>query len=129
MFERATVPDVDDLLGEYAVHLVTPFLPPLRFFGHKKQVPPRVSENGGGKNALVGGMIRLGDFHVERGPSSLGDGLEVLKIIYDAPKSPKLLQWLTDEVREYRKGYYICRGVYNLFGRPTLIMYFTLTKL
>jgi hypothetical protein len=128
VFKHAKVPDPDDLQGYYAVKLVTSWTPDIRFFGQKKYFPQNVAREGGGYNYLFD-RIRLGNFRIEVGPSAFGDGLQVMKIIYDHPSNPGILSRLTDEVRQVGTGYYFCRGIYDFFGRPKNVMYFTLTKL
>ncbi|HUU02681.1 MAG TPA: hypothetical protein VM425_14675 [Myxococcota bacterium] len=127
-FEQCQVPEVDDLHGFYAVKLVVPLVPDIRFFRHKKYFPGSDDHSDRGYNCFLG-HIKIGAFRLERDRSDLADGLDVVKIIYDDPTNPGFLQRLTDEVREERGGCYFCRGVYDIFGRPTNVMYFTLTKL
>jgi hypothetical protein len=126
-FRQAKVPKVRSLRGDYAVSLVVPVLEGIRFFGHTKHFPADAAK-GGGYNCFLG-RIRIGPFRVARGKSVLGDGLEVLKIIYGPADNPLLLHRLSDEVREERPGFYFCRGILALFGRQAKIMYFTLEKL
>jgi hypothetical protein len=127
MFSNAGVPKPEDFLGEYAVKLVVPFLPDLRFFGHKKHIPDAGVEQGGGTNVFLN-RVKVGNFRMAAGMSAY-DGLEVAKIIYDHPANPVFMRPLTDEIREVEPGYYMCRGIYNIAGKPLLIMYFTLTKI
>ena len=125
-FEASGVPKIEDFSGRYAVRLVMPVVPDIRFFGHFKFVPD-LGAGERGWNSFWGG-IRLGAFRMERGKSSL-DGLEVVKIIYDDPSNPFFLKVLTDEVREERPGFYFCRGVFDVAGKPVIGMYFTMEKL
>jgi len=128
MFAKAGVPDLDEFKGDYAVKTVSAYFPAFRLLGHRKHFPSGIIKEGGGYNCFLD-RIKLGIFRIEISGSMLGDGLEVMKIIYDAPVNPFFLKLLTDEVREVRPGYYICRGIYNIFGKPTNIMYFTLEQL
>ena len=126
-FENARVPDVGDFSGKYAVKLVVPLIPAIRFFGHFKFFP-NLAAGEKGYNCFLG-LVKLGAFRMERGPSTLPDGLDVMKIIYDDPSNPLPLRLLTDEVREERPGFYFCRGAFNILGKIKNIMYFTLEKL
>ena len=129
LFAEASLPDPKNFQGDYAVKYVHALLPAdIRFFGHKKHLPPDISIQGGGFNCFLE-LIKLGTFRIETGPSVLGDGMEVMKIIYDDPSNPQALKWLTDEVREVRPGFHICRGIYTIMGKPLNIMYFTLEQL
>ena len=127
VFSDAGIPMPEDFRGEYAVKLIVPLLPALRFLGHKKNIPASGIEQGGGTNVFLN-RVKLGNFRMATGLSAY-DGLEVIKIIYDHPANPIFLRLLTDEVREVSPGYYMCRGIYNIAGKPVRIMYFTLTKL
>ena len=127
IFRNASIPKPENFHGEYAVKLITPFLPDLRFFGHKKHIPDGGASQGGGTNVFLD-RVKLGNFRMATDTSDY-DGLEVTKIIYDHPANPFFLRRLTDEVREVNPGYFMCRGIYNLAGKPVRIMYFTLTKL
>jgi hypothetical protein len=125
-FAACTVPEIGDFRGEYAVKLVAPLLPGIRFFGHFKSVPEDF-EKSKGFNCFLR-LVKIGAFRMERGPSIL-DGQEVVKILYDGPGNPPLLGRLIDEVRQECPGFYFCRGVTEVFGKPVIIMYFTMEKL
>jgi len=125
-FAKATVPDIKDFHGKYAVKLVVPLIPDIRFFGHFKFFP-NLAAGEKGYNCFLG-LVKIGAFRMERGTSSL-DGQDVLKIIYDDPSNPLPLKLLTDEVREERPGFYFCRGAYNILGKVINIMYFTVEKM
>jgi hypothetical protein len=127
IFSNARTPKPENFSGEYAVKLVVPFLPDLRFLGHKKHIPDAGVEQGGGTNVFLN-RVRLGNFRMATEMSAY-DGLEVTKIIYDHPANPIFMRPLTDEIREVNPGYYLCRGIYSIVGKPVLIMYFTLTKI
>ena len=127
IFSNASIPKQEDFRGEYAVKLITPFLPDLRFLGHKKHIPDTGAEQGGGTNVFLN-RVKLGNFRMATEMSAY-DGLEVTKIIYDHSANPFFLRRLTDEIREVNPGFYMCRGIYNIVGKPVRIMYFTLTKI
>ena len=80
-FADSPPPDPEELRGYYAVRLVTGFLPPIRFFGHRKFFPVDVASpepDSGGFNEFAG-RIRIGSFAVEAADSILGDGQQVLR--------------------------------------------------
>ncbi|MFA6032853.1 MAG: hypothetical protein WC889_08150 [Myxococcota bacterium] len=125
-FEAARVPDAGEFSGRYAVSLSVPLMKRIRFFGHFKSFPDGDGDRG--FNCFLG-LIRIGAFRLERGASTMPDGLEVMKIIYDDRSNPLPLRMLTDEVREERPGFCFCRGVVDILGKPVVVMYFTLEKL
>lgn len=128
IFKNAKTPKVKDLKGEFTVKLAVPYLPQIQFAGHQKVFPTNVSTKGGGINQFLGGLIKLGNFRIQPGPSELGDGLNVMKILYNHPDNPFFLKLLTDEIREVKPGYYLGRGILDIFGKKMNSFYFTVTK-
>lgn len=125
-FASAAACDPDVLSGNHAVHLVGTFLPcPVRFFGHRKVFecsPDGVT----GYNAFLGGRVRMGRFHVERGVAA--DGSEVTKIVYDTPANPFFMRPLTDEVRQTAPGTFLGRGMYRFGQTARNLFWFTVTR-
>lgn len=125
-FDAGVARDPDQLAGEYAVRLVAGFLPaPVRFFGHKK-VFERTAMGITGYNAFLGGLVKTGRFHVERGPAA--DGADVTQIIYDTPENPFFMRPLTDEVRETQPGTFLGRGMMKIGGRARNVFWFTVSR-
>ncbi|MBN2078439.1 MAG: hypothetical protein JW838_05705 [Spirochaetes bacterium] len=127
-FRAAAVPDPSELRGSYEVRLVTRFLPAIRFFGHRKFFPDDTAiENGGlgGYNEFFG-RIRIGSFKIDRGLSMLGDGQEVLRIIYNRKGNNFFLRILTDEVKRLGPGEYLGRGVISMGRLVFNSFYFSL---
>ncbi|MDP2226933.1 MAG: hypothetical protein Q8J78_05610 [Moraxellaceae bacterium] len=125
-FAVAAARNPDALDGEYAVHLVAPFLPrPLRFFGHTK-VFRREGSVTLGYNRFLGGLIKTGRFYVARGRAE--DGSEVTQILYDLPDNPFFMRPLTDEVRETAPGRFLGRGIMTIAGRARRVFWFTVTR-
>jgi hypothetical protein len=127
-FRDAAVPDTSELRGHYEVRLVTGVLPPIRFFGHRKYFPGDADvENGvpGGYNEFFG-TIRVGSFKIDRGLSTLGDGQEVLRIVYNRKGNNFLLRTLTDEVKRLGPGEYLGRGVIRVGPLVFNSFYFSL---
>lgn len=125
-FATATARDPEVLSGNYAVHLVAGFLPgPVRFLGHRK-VFERTAAGITGYNAFLGGRVKAGRFHVERGLAE--DGSDVTKIVYDTPANPFFMRPLTDEVRETSPGTFLGRGMMKIAGKARNVFWFTVTK-
>lgn len=127
-FRAAAVPDPSELRGHYEVRLVTRLLPSIRFFGHRKFFPGDAAvENGGpgGYNEFLG-RIRVGNFKIDRGLSILGDGQEVLRIIYNRKGNNFILRILTDEVKRLGPGEYLGRGVIRVGRLVCNSFYFSL---
>ncbi len=127
-FLSGKVPDNLDLMGEWAVHLVAEYLPPIRFFMHKKVVQRETGGGLAGHNQFLG-AIKAGHFKVDRGPSSGNPELEVVRISYDMPKNPGLFRPLTDEVRMIAEDKYLGQGMYKFPGGPRNVFWFTMTRL
>lgn len=126
-FDAAAARDPDELVGQHAVHLVARFLPlPVRFFGHTKVFEHTPDGGVAGYNAFLGGRVRTGHFHVERGTAD--DGSEVTQIIYDSPRNPFFMRPLTDEVRETAPGTFLGRGMMRIAGRARNVFWFTVTR-
>lgn len=127
-FKAAQVPDPWELRGYYEVRLVTSILPAIRFFGHRKYFPHDAAiENcgRGGYNEFFG-KIRIGSFKIDRGLSMLGDGQEVLRIIYNRKGNIFVLRILTDEVKRLGPGEYLGRGVIRIGRLVFNSFYFSL---
>jgi len=121
-FRRGWVPDRLDLDGKYAVHMVGPFLPRLRFFRQCK-VFERAGERITGVNEFLG-RLRVARFRVERGPSLSDPALEVIRIVYDDPGNPWIVRPLVDEVRQVAADTYLGQGMYRVLGRPRWAFWF-----
>ena len=129
-FSDSPAPDPVEFQGYYAVRLLTGFLPPLRFFGHRKFFPVDVAcpaPGSGGFNEFLN-RIRIGCFKIESGDSILGDGQRVLRINYDRPGNPFWLRPLNDELKKTGDGCYLGRGVLRLFGVPFNSFYFSVER-
>lgn len=125
-FDGGRAREPDDLAGEYAVRLVVSGLPfSLRFLGHKK-VFEHTAGGVSGYNSFLGGLVKTGRFHVERGVSD--DGSDVTKIVYDTPENPFFMRPLTDEVRETSPDSFLGRGMVKIAGKARNVFWFTVTR-
>ncbi len=123
-------PEPEELSGYYAVRLLTGFLPPLRFFGHRKFFPVDVAApepGSGGFNEFLG-SIRIGCFMIESADSIMGDGQRVLRINYNRPGNPFWLRPLNDELKKVGDGCYLGRGILRLFGVAFNSFYFSVER-
>jgi hypothetical protein len=127
-FAYAATPELGDLKGYYAVRLVTGILPDIRFFSHGKFFPEDVETKGGGFNEFLG-LLKIGNFSIEKGDSILGDGQRVLRINYSRPGNPFWLKPLNDELKQIAKGFYLGRGIYCLRGYAFNTFYFSVEKI
>jgi hypothetical protein len=129
-FADSLAPEPEELRGYYAVRLLPGFLPPLRFFGHRKFFPAdaaRPEAGSGGFNEFLG-KICIGSFIIEPADSALGDGQRVLRINYDRPGNPFWLRILNDELKKTGDGRYLGRGVLRLFGLAFNSFYFSVER-
>ncbi len=129
-FAQSPPPGTEELHGYYAVRLVTGFLPPLRFFGHRKFFPVDVADpepESGGFNEFAG-KIRIGLFTIEPADSILGDGQQVLRINYNRTGNPFWLRPLNDELKKVGDQCYLGRGVFRLFGLTFNSFYFSVER-
>lgn len=128
-FRAGTAPRDAVLDGVWAVRAWLGPLPSFRAFGHCKEFR---TEGGTvvGNNRFLGG-VRLGHFYVDHGTSALGDGLEVIKIVYDVPRNPPVMRWLTDEVRFVSPDELLGRGVMKFPGvaEPRQVFWFTVRRM
>jgi hypothetical protein len=128
-FRAGTAPTDAVIDGVWAVRAWLGPLPAFRAFGHCKEF-----RRGDGKivgnNRFLGGL-RTGHFYVDHGISALGDGLEVIKIVYDVPRNPPVMRWLTDEVRFVGENELLGRGVMQLPGarQPIQVFWFSVRRL
>jgi hypothetical protein len=126
---RAGAAPVDAVIdGVWAVRAWLGPLPEFRAFGHCKEF----RREGGrivGNNRFLGGL-RLGYFYLDHGISALGDGLDVIKIVYDVPRNPPPMRWLTDEVRFVADDELLGRGVMQIPGlqQPRQVFWFTVRR-
>jgi hypothetical protein len=129
VFSAAATPDPAELRGYYIVKLVTGILPDIRFFRHCKFFPDNVEEprGPGGFNEFFG-RIRVGSFKIGVAESILGDGENVLRITYNREGNPFWLKPLNDELKKVREGYYLGRGIFDLFGLRFNSFYFSVEK-
>ncbi len=126
-FRNGWVPETLDLRGRYAVALVGPMLPELRFFRQCKcfeMINDRIT----GYNEFLG-FIKVARFRVEKGPSLADPNLEVIRIIYDHPSNPAVVRRLVDEVRQIGPDEYLGQGMYQLLGRSFWVFWFTVKKI
>jgi hypothetical protein len=130
-FSRGETPQPGELKGQYAVKLVTGYLPDIRFFGHRKFFPDDVAEENGGKGGYNEFLkwMRIGSFKTEVTDSILDDGQRVLKINYNRKGNLFLIKPLNDELKRIREGYYLGRGVFHIFGLAFNTFYFSLEKI
>lgn len=126
-FIDAKIPDIQDFSGSYHVKLISHFLPPIQFFGHKKCFQDNLSKERVGYNLFINWM-RIGNYKLEIGTTTFGDDLDVLKIIYDHPGNLFFLRPLIDELREVEPSNYLGRGIYSIRRHQFNIFYFTLTR-
>ncbi|MBP7736058.1 MAG: hypothetical protein KA369_08825 [Spirochaetes bacterium] len=129
-FSRGMTPDPSELRGYYNVRLVTPVLPEIRFFGHRKFFPDDAAdENGGpgGFNEFMG-RIRIGSFKISVRDSALGDGQRVLHINYNRRGNSFILRALNDEVKRVGEGHYLGRGVFKICGLVFNSFYFSVRR-
>jgi len=130
IFCGGTTPRPEELRGYYEVRLVTPLLPEIRFFGHRKFFPDNAAvEDGGpgGYNEFFG-MIRIGSFKISARDSVLGDGQKVLHINYNRRGNSFLLKTLNDEVKRIGDGHYLGRGVFRIGRLVFSSFYFSVRK-
>jgi hypothetical protein len=129
-FAQGLTPDPGEMRGYYTVRLVSGFFPAIRFFGHCKFFPADVEDpqpGSGGFNEFWGG-IRIGRFKIEQVESILGDGQEVLRVNYNRPGNPFWLRPLNDELKKIHDGYYLGRGVIQIFGLAFNSFYFSVER-
>jgi hypothetical protein len=127
-FRAGTAPKDAVIDGVWAVRAWLGPLPSFRAFGHCKEF----RREGGkivGNNRFLGGL-RTGYFYLDHGVSALGDGLEVIKIVYDVPQNPAVMRWLTDEVRFVAENELLGRGVMKFPGvqQPRQVFWFTVRR-
>ncbi len=130
IFYNGATPDPSELRGYYEVRLVTPLLPGIRFFGHRKFFSDDAglerTERGGFNEFL--GRIRIGYFTISVRDSVLGDGQRVLHINYNRPGNSLILKTLNDEVKRVGDGHYLGRGVFMIGRLVFNIFYFSIRK-
>ncbi len=113
-YERGSIPDPDELSGEYSV--VVPWFPwvSLEPFKHRKSF-----ETGGqGSNVVLNGF-RFAPFKLMKESDSL-------LIDYDSPGNPSILRGLLDRLRRLPDGRLIGRTTYRILGREVFLLYFEL---
>jgi hypothetical protein len=128
-FRAGTAPKDAAIVGVWAVRAWFGPLPSFRAFGHCKEFR-REGSSIVGNNRFLGGL-QTGHFYLDHGISNLGDGLEVIKIVYNVPRNPPVMRWLTDEVRFVADNELLGRGVMQLPGitQPIQVFWFTVRRL
>jgi hypothetical protein len=116
IFYRGATPRPEELRGYYEVRLVTPLLPEIRFFGHRKFFPDNAAVEDGGPGGFneFFGFLRIGSFKICARDSVLGDGQKVLHINYNRRGNSCILKTLNDEVKRLGEGHYLGRGVFKI---------------
>jgi len=104
--------DLGSIAGPWAVRMIAPPLPELRFFGQQKKFEKAAGGKITGYNEFLG-KIRGPGFFVERGKA--GD-LDVVNICYDIPSNLGVVRRLIDEVRLINDDFYLGRGMYLFPG-------------
>lgn len=125
-FRNGWVPDSLDLDGKYAVYMVGPFLPKLRFLFQNKvfeKHPDRIA----GMNEFLG-RIRVAKFRVEKGKSLSDPDLDVIRIVYDDPANPFIVRPLVDEVRQIGPYEYLGQGMYQVLGKAIWAFWFLVKR-
>jgi hypothetical protein len=126
-FRSGWVPETLDLGGRYAVALVGPLLPELRFFKQCKCFE-KVNDRITGYNEFLG-FIKVARFRVEKGGSLADPSLEVIRIVYDHPSNPAIVRRLVDEIRQVGPGEYLGQGMYRILGKPRWAFWFSVRKI
>jgi len=126
MFQRGWVPESLDLDGKYAVYMVGPFLPRIRFFRQCK-VFEKAGERITGVNEFLG-LLRVAKFRVEKGKSLNDPGLDVVRIVYDDPTNPAIVRPLVDEVRQVGRDEFLGQGMYQVLGKAIWAFWFLVRK-
>ncbi len=130
IFYNGITPGPSELQGYYEVRLVTPFLPEIHFFGHRKYFPDDAALEGegpGGYNEFLG-RIRIGSFKISLRDSVLGDGQRVLHINYNRKGNSFILKTLNDELKRVGEGHYLGRGVFKIGSFVFNSFYFSVRK-
>lgn len=104
--------DLASMEGPWAVRLMAPLLPEIRFFNQTKVFAKGEGGKLKGHNQFLSGIKGPG-FIVERGKA--GD-LDVVNIGYDIPSNLGIVRRLIDEVRLIDSDFYLGRGMYLFPG-------------
>ncbi len=126
-FRRGWVPEQLDLDGKYAVYMVGPFLPKIRFFRQCK-VFEKGGESTSGVNEFLG-LLRFAKFRVETGKSLSDPDLDVIRIVYDDPDNPLIVRPLVDEIRQVDQDEFLGQGMYKVSGRAFWAFWFLVKRL
>lgn len=126
-FRRGWVPERLDLDGKYAVYMVGPFLPRIRFFRQCKVFQAR-QEDISGVNEFLG-VLRFAKFRVEKGKSLSDPDLEVIRIAYDDPSNPFIVRPLVDEIRQVDRDEFLGQGMYQISGKAFWAFWFLVKRL
>ena len=127
MFKRGWVPEELNLDGKYAVYMVGPFLPKIRFFRQCK-VFEKAQAGVSGVNEFFG-LLRIATFRVEKGESLSDPDLDVIRIVYDDPANPFIVRPLVDEIRQIDTDEFLGQGMFQLFGRAFWAFWFLVKRL
>jgi len=126
MFRRGWVPEKPELDGKYAVFLVGPFLPKIRFMRQCK-VFEKTEDRIRGVNEFLG-LIRVAKFRVEKGKSLADPELDVIRIVYDDPANPFVVRPLVDEIRQVGRDEFLGQGMYRVLGRAFWAFWFLVRR-
>jgi len=112
LYGRGTVPELEDLSGEYRV--VVPWFPwfSLAMLKHRKAV----GQTGEGYNLLAGGF-RFGRFRLRKEAGWL-------LIDYDLPVNTGVMRRVVDRVRRLPDGRLVGKLHYRILGREPFLMFF-----
>ena len=121
-FREGWVPETLELDGKYAVYMVGPMLPKLRFFRQCK-VFMQGAERIDGVNEFFG-LLRFAKFRVEKGESLSDPTLDVIRIVYDNPTNPFFVRPLVDEIRQIGDDEFLGQGMYQVLGKARWAFWF-----
>ena len=125
-FRNGWVPEKLDLEGKYAVYLVGPVVPDIRFFRHNKCFE-KINDRITGYNEFLG-LLKIARFRVERGKSLSDPDLDVIRIVYDHPSNPFFVRLLVDEIRQIGPDEYLGQGMYRILGKAFWAFWFSVKR-
>ncbi len=126
-FRRGWVPEKLNLDGKYAVYMVGPFLPKIRFLRQCKVFEKEQASISGVNEFL--GLLRIAKFRVEKGSSLSDPDLDVIRIVYDNPANPFIVRPLVDEIRQIDEGEFLGQGMYQVLGKAFWAFWFLVKRI
>ena len=116
LFEQGTIPEPEELVGEF--YVVAPWFPWLSLepLKHRKAT----DTFGHGDNVLLSGM-RFGHFLLRKED-------EALLIDYDQPENAAVMRGVIDRIRRLPDGRLVGKLFYRILGREVFLMYFEMRK-